>query len=315
MKTNVQFSLSGLLILILIIFSSILLTNCKGKVEVFGIIDSVENCSPPYVVYFYPDAEYRTKKLEITWDFGDGTTSHDKEPVHIYNEHGVYEVTLSIKQKEAFDSKSISLYLTEDSTAVYSDWDYATLADYLWAPAYVEFQNYSLHSTRFLWEFGTGVADTSIEKNPTFVYENEGTYTTVLNAICNTDTSKFSRNMVIKPPPKKIDIFDVTLWMPSFYIGSDIDVVILFNGYEETVVGAPGVADFPITFQVDITLFHFDGNYNSDELIFKIFSSYEKSEATFVIRARDLQFDYYPTLLAFDDLEGIQLEALIGYRD
>ena len=124
--------------------------------------------------------------------------------------------------------------------------------------------------------------------------------------------------MVIKPPPNKIDIFDVTLWMPSFYLGSDIEVVVLYESYGEYNATAPDVTSFPFTFaNVNHTLFQFNGNFNSDNLIFKIYSSYGDgtAEATFPIQFRNLQDDFYPTILAFDDLEGIQLEALIGYRD
>ena len=314
MKTNVQLKLLSFIIPVFVIFLAVSLSNCKGHVEIFGITDSVENCSAPYVVYFYPDAEHRTKDLEYTWDFGDNTNSHDQEPVHIYQEEGIYKVILSIKQNKSFDSKSITLYLTADSTAAYSDFDYASYSDSLWAPANVEFQNYSKHTTSFLWEFGDG--DTSTVKNPTHVFESQGTYTCLLNAICNSDTSKFSRQMIIKPAPHKIDIFDVTVWMPDSYINSDINIDIYYNGHLDAWPGISKISGFPKTFEVGETLFLFDGVYNSDELVYKIYSSYGDgtAEATFVIKSRDLQLDYYPTLLYFDDLEGIKLESAIGYR-
>ncbi len=314
MKTNVRLKLLSFIIPVFAIFLSVFLSNCKGHVEIFGITDSVENCSAPYVVNFYPEAEHNTKDLEYTWDFGDGTSSHDQQPVHIYQQEGVYNVVLSIKQKEAFDSKSIKLYLTADSTAAYSDWDYASYNDSLWAPANIEFQNYSKHATSYFWEFGDG--STSTEKDPTHVYQSQGTYTCLLNAICNGDTSKFSRQIEIKPSPNRIDILEVTVWMPDNYIDSDIDIDIIYNGHLDANVGANSVSGFPATFEVGESLFLFNGDFNTDELIFKIFSSYGDgtSEATFVIKSRDLQLDYYPTLLSFDDLEGIKLNALIGYR-
>ncbi len=315
MKTNVQKLLTRFLLFFFIGSSVFFLTDCKGHVEIDDITDSVQNCSPPFVVNFYPQASYRTRDLEITWDFGDGSpVSHEKEPVHIYTENGTFTVTLTIRQKEAMETKSIYLYLTPDSTAPYADWDYASRADSLWAPAYVEFQNYSKHSPNQLWQFGDG--ETSIDRNPIHIFDTPGTYSTILNAICNTDTSKFMRHMVIKPSPHKIDIFDVTLWMPDFYKTSDIEIVIFYNGFEEAVVGANAIVGFPSTFEVNETLFHFNGEFNTDELMFKVYSSFGDgtSEATFVIKARDLQLDFYPSILAFDDLEGIRLEARVGYR-
>lgn len=314
MKTTIQKKLTVLLSVLLIGFAVFLLSDCKGHVEIHDIVDSTQNCSPPYVVYFFPEAEHRSKDLEFTWNFGDSTESHDEEPVHIYKEHGIYQVSLTIRQNKAIETKSIYLYLTPDSTAPYSDWDYASKADSLWAPAYVEFQNYSKHATGYLWQFGDG--ETSTDKNPIHIFDSQGTYSTILNAVCNTDTSKYTRQMVIKPAPHKIDIFDVTLWMPNSYIASNVEIVVFYGGYEEVSVGANNISGFPSTFEVGETLFHFNGNYNTDELMFKIYSSYGDgtSEETFEVKARDLQLDYYPTVLSFDDLEGIKLIANIGYR-
>ena len=315
MKTNVQKKLLSFFIPVFVILTSVLLSNCKGHVEIHGIIDSVENCSAPYVVYFYADAEHRTKGLEYTWDFGDGTQSHDLEPVHIYNEEGVYQVTLSIKQNKAVDSKSQYLYLTADSTAAYSDWDYASYSDSLWAPARVEFQNFSKHATSFLWEFGDG--DTSTVESPVHIFQNAGTYTCLLNAVCNSDTSKFSRQMIIKPAPHKIDIFEVTVWLPETYIGADVWVDTWYAGHHEKESShTNSTSTFPVTFTMNYTLFWFNGTYNQDNLEFEIWSSLDNTApvTTFRIESRDLQSDYYPTLLSFDDGYGRKLEAVIGYR-
>ncbi len=315
MKTNVQFKLFSFIIPVFLIFLALSLTHCKGHVEIHEIIDSVKNCSAPYVVYFYADAEHRTKNLEYTWDFGDGSQSHDLEPVHIYNEEGIYPVTLSIKQNKSFDSKTLNLYLTADSTAVYSDWDYASYSDSLWAPARVEFQNFSKHATSFLWEFGDG--DTSTVKSPVHIFENAGTYNCLLNAICNSDTSKFSRQMTIKPAPHKIDIFEITVWLPETYIGSDVWVDTWYAGHHEKESSSTGsTSTFPVTFTMNYTLFWFNGAYDQSNLEFEIWSNLDNSApiTTFRIESRDLQSDYYPTLISFDDGYGRKLEATLGYR-
>ncbi|NOZ35241.1 MAG: PKD domain-containing protein [Chlorobi bacterium] len=315
MKTNVPFKLLSLLIPVFIIFLAVSLSNCKGHVEIFGVTDSIENCSAPYIVYFYADAEHRTKDLEYTWDFGDGTESHDQEPMHKYTDYGIYKVTLSIKQNKSFDSKSISLYLTEDSTSAYSDFDYASYSDSLWAPANVEFQNYSKHATSFLWEFGDG--DTSTVKNPTHIYQSQGTYTCLLNAMCHGDTSKFSRPIVIKAPPHKIDILDVTIWMPDTYLGTDVWVNLYYAGNNEGGSStANSVSSFPITFNMSHTLFAFNGIYDSSLLEFELWSSANDGnpEKIFYISSQELQNLYYPTTIGLDDGYGFKYEAKLGYR-
>lgn len=316
MKSNVQIKLLSLLIPLFAIFLAISLSDCKGHVEIFGITDSIENCSAPYVVYFYPDAKHRTKDLEYTWDFGDGSESHDQEPVHIYQEGKIYKVTLSIKQNKSFDSKSISLYLTADSTAAYSDYDYASYSDSLWAPAQVEFQNYSKHATSFLWEFGDG--DTSSVKSPTHVFQSQGTYTCLLNAVCNNDTSKFSRQIVIKPAPSDILVDEVTVWLPDKFLGADVWVNLWYaDHHEEESSHTNSTASFPVTFTITRNLYWFNGLYNADNLEFEIWSSLDGSApiTIFKIEARDLQSDYYPTLISFpDDGYGRKLEAKLEYR-
>ncbi len=315
MKTNAHLKLLGFIIPVFAIFLSVSLSNCKGHVEIFGITDSVENCSAPYVVNFYPDAEHRTKDLEYTWDFGDGISSHDQQPVHIYQEEGIYTVSLSIKQNKSFDSKNIKLYLTADSTAAYSDWDYASYSDSLWAPANIEFQNYSKHATSYLWEFGDG--STSIEKDPTHVYQSQGNYTCLLNAICNGDTSKFSRQLKISAPPSDILVDEVTVWLPSTYVGADVWIDLWYaNHHEKESNHTNSTQKFPVTFPMTQSLYWFNGDYNRDNLEFEIWSSLDNTApiTTFRIESRDLQSDYYPTLISFDDGYGRKLKAVLEYR-
>ncbi|NPA68821.1 MAG: PKD domain-containing protein [Chlorobi bacterium] len=301
--------------LILFVFTVTSLTSCKGNAEIFDIIDSVENCSAPYVVYFYAEAEHGVKDLKYTWDFGDGETSSEFKPVHIYEKPGIYKVNLSVVQNKASDSKSKTLYLTGDSTVVFSDWDYASKTDSLFMPAFIEFQNYSKYATSFLWEFGDG--ETSEEKNPSHIYENQGTYTCLLNAICNGDTSKFSKQITIKPPPDDILIDEVTVWLPDTYLGEDVFVVVWYAGHEEKESRHTEYTEsFPVTFSLTHNLYWFDGIYNRDILEFEIWSSKDNSApvVTFRIESRDLQSDFYPSVISFDDGYGRKLEALLEYR-
>lgn len=316
MKTKLRLSLKWVISGIILFSSAVFLTNCKGKADIYGIIDSVENCSPPFVVYFYADAEHRSKKLDYTWSFGDGTESHEHEPVHIYYEYDVYDVTLHIKQNKVEDYYTYKLYLTEDSVAVVADWDYATLADSLWVPAYVEFQNYSEHATNFIWDFDDG--DTSSAKNPTHIFTSQGWHTTSMGAICEEDTTVYVRDLFIKPPPSIIDIYDVTIWMPTSFLGTDVWLEIWYDGFlEETTALATSVTSFPITFNVNERLISFNGNFNSAPLEFVIWSSINDGspEWVFDIESRSLQFEYYPTIIGKDSGYGYAFEAGIGYLD
>jgi len=58
----------------------------------FSSLDT-EGCFLPHEVIFSNDS-YNAMTFE--WDFGDGTTSTEESPVHIYTEEGTYTVTLSV---------------------------------------------------------------------------------------------------------------------------------------------------------------------------------------------------------------------------
>ena len=314
MKTLTKKLRNSLLFSIALIFT-IFLSNCKGHVEIHELIDSVTNCSAPYVVYFKADADHRSKDLEYTWDFGDGTTSHDLEPVHIYNEDGVYQVNLHIKQNKVDDSKTIPLYLTDDSTRTVSDWDYTIETEKLWAPARVQFQNYSKYATSYLWVFDDGDSSTQVE--PTHIYETPGTYRLQLKAMCNGDTAINSFDMIIKDSPNQILVDEVTVWMPNNIVGNDLKLEVWYRGFREYSSGwINGVSSFPVTFNVKKKLFYFNGDFNSDLLEFIIFvNTDDVPEIGFPTRSDNLQNDFYPSIIHFDDGYGRMLDATIGYQD
>ncbi len=314
MKLKKHFKLIGLLIPIFALFLSVSLSNCKGKAVIHEIKDSIINCSAPYVVHFSADAEHRSRKLEYTWDFGDGTTSHERTPVHVYNESNVYQVSLSIKQNKAFDSQTKSINLTPDATKPYSDWDFAIAAGELWAPARVEFQNYSKFSTKFIWDFGDG--NISSAQDPVHIFENEGTYRTLLSAICEGDTSKYSVDLIIKDSPSNILINEVSVRLPENILGHDIELEIWYNNNQDYRYRIREVSSFPVVFNVKKKLFRFNGDFNRDRLEFIVFvDNDDVPYVNFYKESRDFQLDYYPSLITFDDGYGRDIKAQIGYQD
>jgi PKD repeat protein len=114
---------------------------------------------------------------EWHWDFGDGQTSGEQNPVHEYENGGLYNVCLTIK---TFDG-CIDTYC--DSIFIYNIW---CRADFTWslllcnndfAPCErtYEFIDKSFGSImRWCWDFGDG--DTSTLQNPIHTYESDGKY-------------------------------------------------------------------------------------------------------------------------------------------
>jgi len=108
------------------------------------------------------------------WDFGDGDTSTDQNPVHTYTELGTYTVSLTIN-----GSGGEADMVREDYIVVYEGEPVAAFTGTPTtgpAPLEVTFADESTGMIdTYLWNFGDG--DTSDEASPTHTYENTGNFT------------------------------------------------------------------------------------------------------------------------------------------
>ncbi|MEP6615451.1 MAG: PKD domain-containing protein [Ginsengibacter sp.] len=117
--------------------------------------------------------------LSFFWDFGDGTASTDENPTHLYNIVGNYTVKLL-----AFDSTSCNKI---DSTTATISVKSIPVAAFTFGPnppvenTITAFTNQSIGATHYIWNFGDG--DTSIEINPSHLFNATGTFNVCLNAI------------------------------------------------------------------------------------------------------------------------------------
>ncbi|MEL6987750.1 MAG: PKD domain-containing protein, partial [Bacteroidota bacterium] len=118
----------------------------------------------------------------VLWDFGDGNTSNEINPVHVYSEDGDFEVTLTVMNDCGIDvyMETISL-LNLPIADIISDLQSGC------APLTVSFMDNSSGTVdEWLWEFEGGTPMTSVEANPTVQYLNEGSFDvtlTVTNAL------------------------------------------------------------------------------------------------------------------------------------
>ena len=55
------------------------------------------------------------------WDFGDGTTSNEQNPVHLYDQRGVYTVTLTVSGPDGSDAKTKTGYVYNLIGIIYAD--------------------------------------------------------------------------------------------------------------------------------------------------------------------------------------------------
>jgi PKD repeat protein len=113
------------------------------------------------------------------WDFGDGTTSTEQNPTHIYYLVGTYTVTLTIDGPDGNDSETKTDYITvTDPGSVTANFTGTPTNGT--APLDVQFTDLSAGNiTSWEWDFDfTGFATIdSTDRNPGHQYTNAGTYT------------------------------------------------------------------------------------------------------------------------------------------
>ena len=115
-----------------------------------------------------------------TWDFGDGATSTEQNPVHTYTAAGTYTVTLTAANPAGSNTTTRTGYITV-STPVIPQASFTASQTIGVAPLTVQFNDTSLYQpTSWNWDFGDG--NTSTEQNPSHTYSYAGTFTVSLNA-------------------------------------------------------------------------------------------------------------------------------------
>ncbi|HKR04289.1 MAG TPA: PKD domain-containing protein, partial [Bacteroidia bacterium] len=127
---------------------------------------------PPYTAYFHDSS---TNAVSWLWNFGDGTTSTQQNPTHIYTNPGSYTVSLTITTADGCTYTSTHNYGVNFSPLVASP--FASTTDSI-PPLNVQFIANSQGATQWFWDFGDG--STSNLQNPTHIFTTPPPYTITL---------------------------------------------------------------------------------------------------------------------------------------
>ncbi|MFP4093049.1 MAG: PKD domain-containing protein [Cyclobacteriaceae bacterium] len=162
---------------------------------------TIEGCLPLEVTFFNQSLYADT--ASFFWDFGDGNTSTELNPVHTYTESGIYTISLQA-------SNELNVVMKKEIDLVV-DLDKGPQADFLirMAQAYlpgqaVLFSNQSQRGETYFWDFGDG--STSNEENPSHAYEEVGIYEIMLvasNSLGCSDTLR--KEIQIEPFHPEVD--------------------------------------------------------------------------------------------------------------
>jgi len=161
----------------------------EARLDDFTIEPAPEGAVPPSVGFSFEQSS--TNYLEYTftnsstgatsyeWDFGDGNTSTEESPTHVYATHNIYTVTLTAMEGSLSSTLSqtidIQAPVTADFTYMVDPSDYRTYT----------FTDASEGAVMLLWEFGDGYQFTGMD--PSHTYADDGIYTVSLTAYSVTD--------------------------------------------------------------------------------------------------------------------------------
>lgn len=135
----------------------------------------IAQSSVDYLEYTFTNTS--TDGETYLWDFGDGNTSTDESPTHVYATHDVYTVTLEVTNAAGL---SATLEKPVDIQApVTAEFTFMTNQN---PDTYqtVEFMDASVGAVELLWEFGDGYQFTGM--NPSHTYDADDIYTVTLTA-------------------------------------------------------------------------------------------------------------------------------------
>jgi len=150
---------------------------------------SVDSACAPMEVQLVDASQFAENYL---WEFGDGTTSTERNPRHTYTKPGYYTVKLTVTNDAGprFFYKIFRVYESPDA-------DFAIFPQRVMLPdATVHAYNLSTQFTRCMWDFGDGYQTT--ERDPVHTYERLGEFRISLwaymdygNDVCVDSISKF----------------------------------------------------------------------------------------------------------------------------
>ena len=136
-----------------------------------------------------------------TWDFGDGSTSSEQNPVHTYADAGSYTVSLVVSNSGGSDSETKYYYITVNPAYRPPGASFTANPPTAAQPYTVQFIDRSTGPpTNWSWQFGDG--GTSDLQNPVHTYPNTpATWYVTLNVSNPAGSSETTGTVTFGPQP------------------------------------------------------------------------------------------------------------------
>lgn len=198
--------------------------------------ENLDSLSVQFTAYF--ETIDSAAAISWLWDFGDGTTDSTENPIHVYNQDGVYDVTLTIVSETGCEA-SVTDHICVGGyqpTPECEAWFETENLDSLTVQFTAYFETIdSAAAISWFWEFGDG--ESSMDAQPIHIYAQEGVYEVTLTIFSETGCQASSTEHIClggyEPDP------DCQAWFESENLDS---LTLQFTSNFETLDSAAAVS-------------------------------------------------------------------------
>ena len=173
----------------------------------------IEQSSTNYLEYTFTNSSLNASSYE--WDFGDGNTSTEESPTHVYDTHDIYTVTLTATEGSLSSELSQTIDIQAPVTAAFTYMvdaeDYSTY----------HFTDASVDAVMLLWEFGDGYQFTGMD--PSHTYAEDGIYDVTLTAYSLTGAMDVETAQLVVAQGFIVQVLNGTFDEYTFNTGDNAD--------------------------------------------------------------------------------------------
>ncbi|RCW32700.1 gliding motility-associated-like protein [Marinilabilia salmonicolor] len=138
------------------------------------ITDVDEGCWPLEVLF--TNYSVGVQNRDYHWDFGDGNSSGDQNPLHTFEDPGNYSVTLTVPGPDGIEGRYQKIIRVYDHPQA----AFSVMPEVVYVPGdEVRFFDLSVDAADYLWDFGDG--NSSTEAHPVHEYTEGGLYDVMLH--------------------------------------------------------------------------------------------------------------------------------------
>ncbi len=141
--------------------------------------NDTSGCTPHTVIFTDQSTSASGSITQWEWNFGDGITSNQQNPTHVYTTSGVYNVVLKVTTSAGCSQTLFKQQYIRAGAGATADF-IANIPNYCQVPVTINFTNNSQADAgaTYSWNFGDG--NTSTATNPTHSYNTAGSFTVTL---------------------------------------------------------------------------------------------------------------------------------------